>query len=78
MALNREAVDKLKEIFRAETGEELSDEEAWEIATRLFSLGHLLAEEESRRYSQPDFDAERNVINNMSEGCEGRSMSQAH
>lgn len=42
MALTKEAVDKLKELHRKETGEELSEEEAWEMATRLLELARLI------------------------------------
>lgn len=41
MALTQEAVDKLKAIHEAKVGERFSDDEAWEMATRLLEFGHL-------------------------------------
>ena len=41
MVLNKEAVDKLRAIHEKATGEKLSDEEAWEMATRLFALAAI-------------------------------------
>jgi hypothetical protein len=55
MALTKEAVDKLKNIHEAATGEKLSDDEAWEMATRLLELAHLvLSTDEGASY--PHFD----------------------
>lgn len=41
MVLTKEAVDKLKAIHAKVVGEKLSDDEAWEIATRLLEFGYL-------------------------------------
>ena len=46
MALTQEAVDKLKTIHEKETGEKLSDGDAWEMATRLLGLGCIVAGED--------------------------------
>jgi len=46
MALTQEAVDKLEMIHEKDTGEKLSDEDAWEMATRLLELGCIVAGED--------------------------------
>jgi len=38
MRLSREAIEEFKEIYSKETGEEISDEEAQELAKGLLSL----------------------------------------
>lgn len=43
MPLTEKAIDELKEIYRRKTGEELSDEEAWEMGNRLVRLFAILA-----------------------------------
>lgn len=42
MPLDQKAIDELKEIYRQEYGEELSDEEAWEMGNRLLRLFMIL------------------------------------
>lgn len=56
MTLTREAVNKLKAIHEKVTGEKLPDDEAWEMATRLLELGHLLIGKDADGYPQPCFD----------------------
>jgi len=42
MPLTREAIEELKAIYREEFGEELSDDEAWEMGHRLVRLYTVL------------------------------------
>mgnify|MGYP001372667426 CR=1 FL=1 len=44
MGLTQKDVDELKRIHEKETGEKLSDEEAWEMAIRLLELGKIVIE----------------------------------
>ncbi len=42
MPLTQEAIDKLKKIHYEEFGEELSNEEAWDMGIRLVNLAKTL------------------------------------
>jgi len=42
MSLTQKDVDDLKEIYRREFNEALSDDEAWEMARRLLRFGELM------------------------------------
>lgn len=42
MRLNQSDIEELKQIYREEFGEELSDDEVWEMGTRLFRLFYIL------------------------------------
>ncbi|NQU99637.1 MAG: hypothetical protein HQ538_02775 [Parcubacteria group bacterium] len=42
MALKQDDIDELKEIYRKETGKDISNQEAWEMGINLLELGKLL------------------------------------
>jgi hypothetical protein len=46
--LSRQALDEFKSIYREEYGEDISDAEATEIATRLLSLFRILSSSDLR------------------------------
>lgn len=54
--LTKEAIEKLKRIYKEENGQELSDSDALEMGTRLFSLFRIilkpLSEEEFKEYKK--------------------------
>jgi hypothetical protein len=41
-SVSREAVEELRKIIKEDTGKELSDQEAWDMARSLLRLGHTL------------------------------------
>jgi len=43
MPLNQSDIDELKQIYREEFGQDLSDDEAWEMGTRLLRLFYILS-----------------------------------
>lgn len=49
MPLTQAHVDKLKKIVETQSGETISNEEAWEMAYCLLDLYRLLIEAQSRR-----------------------------
>lgn len=46
MPLTQEAIDKLKKIHFEEYGEELSNQEAWDMGTRLVNLFKTIVKHE--------------------------------
>jgi hypothetical protein len=46
MPINQHHIDELRQIYREEFGEEISNEEAWEMCTRLVNLYRLLLDAE--------------------------------
>lgn len=44
MPLLQRQIDELKRIHLAETGEHLSDDEAWAMATRLITLARTISQ----------------------------------
>jgi hypothetical protein len=52
MTLTQEAIDKLKAIYKRKTGEELSDEDAWEMGNRLIRIYSLLTSQPCHQSSK--------------------------
>jgi hypothetical protein len=47
-------IDELKEIYLRQTGDNLSDKEAWDMAIRLVSLFGLLLEDDHKPFNRND------------------------
>ena len=52
MELTQKDVDELKRIYKKETGEKLSDEEAWEMAINLLNFGKVVTEGQGKTEAQ--------------------------
>jgi len=47
MILTQEAIEELKEIYKEEFGKEISNQEAWDMGTRLLNLFKVLLEKDN-------------------------------
>jgi len=54
MPILQHDIDELKEIYLRQTGDNLSDKEAWDMAIRLVSLFGLLLEDDHKPYNRTD------------------------
>jgi len=52
MPLTQDHINELKEIYKGTFGEDLTNEEAWEIGTRLVNLFRLLLQKETRPFQK--------------------------
>lgn len=58
MPLTQQHVDELKAIHKADFGEDLSDEEAWEMGTNLVNLFRLLLTADRLKENKAQSNAE--------------------
>jgi len=56
MPLNNHHIEELKNLYRQEMGEDLSDREAWDMSQRLISLHRLVIR---KRVTDPSPDESR-------------------
>lgn len=56
MPLTRQAIEELKEIHQRETGQVLTDDQAWEMGRRLLRLFGILLRQSPRGGAATRFD----------------------
>jgi hypothetical protein len=61
MPILQHHINELKEIYRKQTGEDLSDMEAWDMAVRLMNLFRLLLEDEHEPLNHDDLGLPQKV-----------------
>jgi hypothetical protein len=57
MRLNKKAIDEFKEIYFREFGQQITDEEAQELVSKLISLVKILCHQ-TPVHTDPDFSGE--------------------
>jgi len=61
MQLVQEDVDKFRKAYEAETNENITNEEAWEMATRLLDLGQIVMDWQVETERLVCFDKDNNI-----------------